>query len=69
MRESKIKFTRAPLTPDLPTLAAAIARLDEQEAAAQLRQGEAVLSAARTEQSRRAGIILFSTVPPDLDRF
>ena len=46
--DSQVKFTRATLTAESPTLAVAIARFGEQEAAAQLRQGEAVLSSART---------------------
>ncbi len=48
MADSQVKFTRAILTADSPTLATAIARFGEQEAAAQLRQGAAVLSSART---------------------
>ena len=47
--DSQVKFTRATLTADSPTLAVAIARFGEQQAAAQLRQGEAVLSSARTD--------------------
>ena len=46
--DAQVKFTRASLTAESPTLAVAMARFGEQEAAAQLRQGEAVLSAART---------------------
>ena len=47
--DAQVKFTRATLTANSPTLATAIARFGEQEAAAQLRQGAAVLSAARTD--------------------
>ena len=48
VQESKIKFTRAILTPDSPTLGAAITKQDEDLAGSQLRQAEQTVSAART---------------------
>ena len=48
VRESKIKFTRATLTADSPTLGAAIAKQNEEVAGGQLRQAEQTVSAART---------------------
>ncbi len=48
VQESKIKFTRATLTADSPTLVAAIARQNEALADGQLRQAEQTVSVART---------------------
>ena len=48
VRESKIKFTRATLTADSPTLGAAIARQNEEVAGGQLRPAEQTVSAAQT---------------------
>ena len=47
-RESKIKFTRATLTANSPTLSAAIAQRNEDLAGGRLRQAEQTVSAART---------------------
>jgi hypothetical protein len=48
VRESKVKFTRAPLTADSPTLAAAIAKQNEVVAGEQIRLADKTLSAAQT---------------------
>ena len=48
VRESEIKFTRATVTPESPTLADAIAQLNEREAAGALVQTDQTVSAART---------------------
>jgi hypothetical protein len=48
VRESQVKFTRATLTADSPTLAAAIAKRNEEVAGSQIKVAEATLSVART---------------------
>jgi F0F1-type ATP synthase membrane subunit b/b' len=46
--DSKVRFTRATLTAQSPTLATAIARLQQQESGARLSQADAVVTQART---------------------
>jgi len=48
VRESKVKFTRATLTADAPTLAAAIARRNEEVAGTEIKVAEQTASTART---------------------
>ena len=48
VRETQVKFTRTPLTAESPTLAAPIAKRDEEVAGAQIKVAETTLSAART---------------------
>lgn len=48
VRESQVKFTRASLTAESPTLAAAIAQQNEAVAGGQLRQAEQIAAAAHT---------------------
>ena len=55
LADSQVTFTRATQSADFPTLAVAIARFGEQEASAQLRRWEAVLSPARTNATVEIG--------------
>lgn len=48
VRESKVKFTRATLTTDSPTLSAAIARRNEEVAGTEIKVAEQTASTART---------------------